>query len=318
VASSLPPDRSQRSRPLVIAHRGASGYLPEHSLAAKALAHRQGADFLEQDVVATRDRQLIVFHDLWLEQVTDVAQRFPGRARADGHWYCLDFDLAEIRKLRITARRKPDGQLRYPGRPAPDGEPEGIPTLAEELAYIQALNASTGWTAGIYTEIKDPAWHRQQGVDLSAAVLKVLDQYGYRGPSDRVFLQCFDPAELRRVRNELGSRLPLVQLMDRDEEGKLPGPEVLAYLARTVDALGPSVRMLYELEEGTPRPSGFVAAARDAGLPLHPYTLRDDALPEGFASTEALVDFLVNQCGVAGFFTDFPDTVIRALNRISA
>ena len=79
---------ARAARPLVIAHRGASGYLPEHTLVAKALAFGQGADYLEQDVVATRDDELIVFHDLTLEDTTDVAQRFPGRQRADGHYYC--------------------------------------------------------------------------------------------------------------------------------------------------------------------------------------------------------------------------------------
>src|SRR5690606_38952800 len=104
-------------RPLVIAHRGASGYLPEHTLPAKALAHAQGADFLEQDVVASRDGALLVFHDLVLDELTDVAERFPGRARADGLHYVIDFDLAELRTLKAGERRlRGSRDARFPGR----------------------------------------------------------------------------------------------------------------------------------------------------------------------------------------------------------
>ena len=90
--------------PAVIAHRGASGYLPEHTLPAKAMAYAMHADFLEQDVVATRDDALVVLHDIHLDRVTDVATRFPGRARDDGRYYVRDFDLAEIRALAVTER----------------------------------------------------------------------------------------------------------------------------------------------------------------------------------------------------------------------
>ena len=93
-------------RPLVIAHRGASGYLPEHTAEAKALAYGMGADYLEQDVVATRDAKLIVMHDVALDAVTDVASVFPARARSDGRYYAIDFDLAEIQRLRVIERRR--------------------------------------------------------------------------------------------------------------------------------------------------------------------------------------------------------------------
>ena len=100
----------------VIAHRGASGYLPEHTLPAKALAYAMGADFLEQDVVATRDDILVVLHDIHLDRVTDVAAQFPNRARADGRFYVRDFDFAEIRTLKVTERLDDEGQPVYPGR----------------------------------------------------------------------------------------------------------------------------------------------------------------------------------------------------------
>src|SRR5690606_4780770 len=122
-------------RPVVIAHRGASGYLPEHTLEAKALAYGFGVDFLEQDVVATRDRELVVLHDLHLDDVTDVAQRFSGRARADGRHYVVDFTLAELRTLNVVERRRPGTrEPLYAGRFAADTPRFRIATLDEELA----------------------------------------------------------------------------------------------------------------------------------------------------------------------------------------
>jgi len=101
---------------VIIAHRGASGYLPEHTLPAKALAYAMGADFLEQDVVATRDDQLVVLHDIYLDRVTNVAERFPGRAREDGRYYARDFDLGEMRTLKVTERLDAGGLPVYPHR----------------------------------------------------------------------------------------------------------------------------------------------------------------------------------------------------------
>ena len=101
---------SKTQPPLIIAHRGASGYLPEHTLEAKALAFGMGADYLEQDVVASRDDQLIVLHDIHLDRVSDVAERFPDRQRADGRFYARDFDLKEIQSLRAWERMNGGGQ----------------------------------------------------------------------------------------------------------------------------------------------------------------------------------------------------------------
>ena len=227
-----------KARPIVIAHRGASGYLPEHTLAGKALAFGMGADYLEQDVVATRDHQLIVFHDLTLEYMTDVQARYPGRARADGHFYCIDFSLDEIRTLTVGERRAAQGTgPRFPGR-FPDGAGRfGIPTLEEEIRFIQGLMRSTGRSVGIYPEIKDPAWHREQGVDVGELMLEVLARHGYTSADHAVFVQCFDPAELQRVRDQ-GCRLRLVQLVDSGA-GDLSAP-ALSHIAGYANAIGPS------------------------------------------------------------------------------
>ncbi len=154
-------------RPAVIAHRGASAYLPEHTLAAKGLAHEMGADYLEQDVVASRDDELIVLHDVHLDRVTDVASRFPDRARPDGRFYVRDFELRELRSLRVCERMTEDGTAVYPDRyPARSGEFR-INTLLEELDFIQRLNRETGRVAGIYPEIKRPHWHKAEGIDIA-------------------------------------------------------------------------------------------------------------------------------------------------------
>ena len=140
--------------PIVIAHRGASGYLPEHTLAAKALAHGLGADYLEQDVVATRDSQLVVLHDLHLDDVSDVAVKFPGRYRNDGRHYVIDFDLAELKTLTIFERRAPGAATpKFPARFPADVGLFGIATLQQELELIRGLNRSTGRAVGIYPEI---------------------------------------------------------------------------------------------------------------------------------------------------------------------
>lgn len=297
-----------RKQPLVIAHRGASGYLPEHTLPAKALAHAMGADYLEQDVVATRDGQLIVFHDLYLDDLTDVAQRFSGRARSDGRHYCVDFDLAEIRQLRVGERRKPGStDPVYPGRFPVGARDFYIPTLADELRFIQGLNHSTGRRVGIYPEIKDPAWHRDHGIDLSAAMLTVLSLHGYTQRGDPVFVQCFAADELRRVRHGLGTDLRLVQLLDG--QGQVPDTAALVEIAAYAHAIGPGIRLLMRAPGERAASSGLVAAAHEAGLEVHPYTLRSDRLPPGISSFSNLLKLVFVDEQADGAFTDFPDQV---------
>lgn len=310
----------------VIAHRGAAGYLPEHTLAGAAMAHAMGADFIEQDVVMTRDRELIVLHDLTLEAVTDVAARFPGRRRADGGYYAIDFDLDEIRSLRVNERVDDRGRAVFPGRFPPRCRLFAIPTLAEEIELIQGLNRSTGRTAGIYVEPKSPAWHAAQGHDLVAEVLRVLDGYGYRSRSDPAYLQSFDAAELRRAREELGSNLKLVQLIGenrwRESETdfkRMRSAQGLREVAAYADGLGPWIpQLLRGGKAGSPAVPDWVAQAQDLGLFLHAYTLRADALPRGIDSVEEALGGWLLPAGLDGVFTDHPDQVRRALERLES
>lgn len=312
--------------PLVIAHRGASGYLPEHTLPSVGYAHALGADYLEQDVVLSKDGVPLVLHDIEIDTVTDVAQRFPGRQRANGHFYAIDFTLAEIKQLRVTERFDPKtGQAVYPNRFPLGHSTFSVPTLEEELQFIAGLNRSTGKHAGVYPEIKAPAWHRRQGQDISAIVLDVLARHGYRTKQDRFFLQCFDLDEVKRLRDELGFKGKLVQLIGRHGGGESEDPRIdstrdntellapvrLASLAQWVDGIGPSMQHLIVVgENGTAKANDVVARAHAAGLVVHPYTFRTDALPKFVSRADELLHLMLRELRVDGMFVDQPDVMV--------
>lgn len=302
-------------KPIVIAHRGASGYLPEHTLEAKALAHAQGADFIEQDVVLSSDGVAVVLHDIHLDSTTDVARRFPDRAREDGRFYAIDFTLDEIKSLRVHERRRPDGSAVYPDRfPAQEGLSQ-VPTLAEEIGLISGLNKSTGHQAGLYIEMKGTAFHKAAGLDLPAAVMQVLRETGWDTRTDAVFLQSFEPAALHYLKDSLGTSLPLIQLIGENawlEDGdvdfeKMRTDAGLEEVASYAQGIGPWVNQLYlGKSNGEALVSNLVRRAKVAGLLVHPFTLRADDLPEGIDSFEELHQVLFD-LGVDGFFSDFPD-----------
>lgn len=312
--------------PIVIAHRGASGYLPEHTLAAKALAHGMGADYIEQDVVLTRDDVPVVLHDVHLDTVSDVAARFPQRARDDGRYYAIDFTLAEIRTLQVTERiDHRTGRAVFPGR-FPVGESRfAVPTLQEELELIRGLNRSTGREVGVYPEIKAPAFHRREGKDISRIVLAVLDEAGYRGREDRAYVQCFDPAETRRLREEVGTELKLIQLIGENSWGEaetdyeaMRRPEGLRRIAEYADGIGPSLSHIVGVDDdGGPMVTPLVVEAHRLGLAVHPYTFRTDALPDYAEDFDGMLDLFVNEAGIDGLFTDFPDRARVFLDRSS-
>jgi glycerophosphoryl diester phosphodiesterase len=300
-------------QPIVIAHRGASGYLPEHTLAAKALAHGLGADFLEQDVVATRDSKLVVLHDLYLDDVSDVAQRFPGRQRDDGRHYVVDFDLAELRTLTIFERRASGAATaKYPSRfPAEIGL-FGVATLDDELRLVQGLNRSTGRVVGIYPEVKHPGWHRRHGIDVAKLLLDELRAFGYSGAEDAAFVQCFDAAELTRIKQELRCPLRLIQLVGPElDYGALLTASGLRSVSTYAYGLGPHYSQLVEQHAGRPRPGELAALARDAGLALHAYTFRRDDLPAYARTLEELLRLFLSEVGVDGVFCDHPDIAVR-------
>jgi len=305
---------------IVIAHRGASGYLPEHTLEAVAMAHAMEVDYIEQDVAATYDHALIVLHDLYLDAVSDVAVRFPGRSREDGRHYAIDFTLEEIRTLRVHERVNPDGQPEFPGRFPHRESLFRIPTLAEEITLIQGLNRSSGRNVGIYIEPKSPAWHTAEGRDIVKQVIAELAYFGYRSRDDKAILQSFDTRYLEYARNELETDLRLVQLigenswLESDSDfDYLRTAEGLKSIAGLVDGIGPWLPQLVQLRaDGTSGSSGLAGLAHQLGLFVHGYTLRADQLPEEIADMSSAVDLLVDRVGVDGVFTDHPDRVLRA------
>lgn len=314
---------AQQKNALVIAHRGACGYLPEHTLEAKALAYGMGADYLEQDVVATRDDELVVLHDIHVDRVSDVAEKFPERKRGDGRYYVRDFDLLELKTLRVWERRGDDGITPvFPKRfPSEKGDFR-IPTLRDEIKLVQGLNKSTGGSVGIYVEVKSPAWHRAEGVDVSPILLQMLDDFGYRTREDRAMVQCFDDRELRRIRRELGCELRLIQLLGENEWGEadtdydeLKTPAGLQRIAEIADGVGPWIGHLIKTAgiDGGPVSTGFVSSAHAAALQVHPYTFRADELAPGFDSLPEMIRWFVDELGIDGLFTDFPDIAVQAL-----
>lgn len=300
-------------RPWVIAHRGASGYLPEHTLQAKALAHAQGADFLEQDVVATGDGVLLVCHDIFLDRVTNVGEIFPGRARDDGRHYAVDFSWPELRQLDVRVSSPGASELLEPSARDSLGERYRLCTLEEEIRFIEDLNRMSGRVAGIFPEIKHPSWHHEHGIDLARSLLGLLHERGYKGPMDPIFVQCFDARELRRIRLELGSELRLVQLVGRSAGRELLDPDGLARIGAYATALGANYRQFLQLGERGRQgePSKLAADARTAGLQLHPYTFNRDDLPSGVDSLEQLLELAYAILEPDAVFCDYPDVAVR-------
>ena len=337
-SSAMAADSNEK---IVIAHRGASGYLPEHTLPAKAMAYAQGADYLEQDLVMTKDNHLVVIHDHFLDGLTDVAQKFPGRARADGKYYVPDFTLAEIRSLQMTENFKTENGKQvpvYPNRfPLWQGSFK-IHTFEEELQFVRGLEKSSGKRIGIYPEIKAPWLHHQEGKDIARATLAMLKKYGYTQKSDPVYLQTFDFNELKRIKTELlpqmGMNVKLVQLVAYSDWGETQArqngrwanydydwmfkPGAMKEIARYADGVGPAWYML--LDEKQSRPGHIVATPMAADiqttqLQLHPYTVRRETLPPYVRNIDEMYAALFEQAKADGIFTDFPDTLAQYLKK---
>ena len=330
---------------LVIAHRGASGYLPEHSMSAKAMAYAMDADYIEQDVVMSKDNQLLILHDHYLDRVTNVADIFPKRKREDGRYYAIDFTLAEIKTLAMT-----EGFTVKDGKQQA-GFPERFPiwqstfkvhTLAEEIELIQGLNKSTGKNIGIYVEIKSPAFHLHEGKDISKAVLKELKRYGYDSTNDKAFVQSFDAIDLQRIKQELLPQLKmqvkLVQLIAMTDWQEtlvynknkttvynydwMLQPSGMEKISTYADGVGPWKPMLVNVKQdskGNTKASsnGLLEAAHKAGLVVHPYTFRADTgrIPKYAKDFDDLLKVFYFDLGVDGVFTDFPDKAVQFLQK---
>lgn len=310
---------------IVVAHRGASGYLPEHTLPAKALAYGMGADYIEQDVVMTADDQLLVLHDITLDRTTDVAEQFPGRKRDDDRYYVIDFTLAELKQLNVTESfvvREGEVRQAYPNRFPLNKSSFRVHTLGEEIEMIQGLNKSTGQDIGIYPEIKAPEFHRAEGKDLSTAVIQTLKHYGYTTKQDKAFVQTFSFDELVIIHDEIlpaaGVSLNLVQLVGGESAYQwMFNAEGMKRLAGYADGFGPEKGLIIDREStrSDVRISDLVELAHVNNMQVHPYTYRLDPgqVPSYAEDFEDLLRLHLIEADVDGVFTDFPDRAVDFL-----
>ena len=294
----------------VVAHRGASGYLPEHTLASKAMAHAMNADYIEQDLVLSKDDIPIVIHDILLDDVTNVLEKYPNRKREDGKYYVIDFTFKELKKLEVTERFDSETGIQiYPNRFPKEKSSFRLHSLQDEIELIQGLNKSTGKHIGIYPEIKNPEFHHKNGKDISKIVLGVLTNYGYNSKEDNCILQCFDTKELERIRKKLNSDLFLVQLMESSEQ-----QSQLPFFASYADGIGPWYKQVIAKKINNDfLITSLVEEAHKLGLIVHPYTFREDSLDE-FDSFQQMIDVIIHQAGADGGFTDFPDRMKEILD----
>lgn len=225
----------------------------------------------------------------------------------------------------------------FPGR-FPMGKSDfRVHTFEEEIEFIQGLNHSTGKNIGLYPEIKAPWFHHQEGKDIATRVLEVLKKYGYTKKSDKIYLQCFDANELKRIRNELepkmGMDLKLVQLIaytkwneteEQQPDGKwvnysydwMLEPGAMEKIAQYADGIGPDYHMLIadSSTNGHIIINGMVKEAHEHQLEVHPFTVRADQLPPYAKDVNELYDALYRQADVDGLFTDFPDKAVSYLH----
>ena len=297
------------NKKIVIAHRGASGYLPEHTMESKAMAYSMNVDFIEQDLVLSKDNVPIVIHDIYLDDVTDVATKFSIRKRKDNRYYVIDFTFNELQTLQVTERFNPKtGAQVYKDRFEIWKGNFKLHSLQQEIELIQGLNKSTGKNIGIYPEIKNPAFHLKEGKNISKIVLNILSDYGYKTKKDNCILQCFDVKELERIRVELKSELFLVQLIEFPKETKQ-----LKHFASYANGIGPWYKQILDKKvNGKWTFTSLVSNAHKLGLKVHPYTFRADALDE-FSSFKEMMQTLLVDAKVDGAFTDFPDKVVNFL-----
>lgn len=327
---------SADSDKLIIAHRGASGYLPEHTLEAKALAYAMGVEYLEQDLAMTKDDQLVVVHDHYLDRITDVADKFPGRAREDGRFYVIDFTLDEIKSLNFTEGFElKDGKpvAVYPNRFPVGASTFKIHTFAEEIEFIQGMNKTMGRDVGLYVETKAPWFHKQAGKDISKATLEVLKQYGYTTKDSKVYFQTFDYPDLQYVKTELMPQMNMdlktvILITNSPDEtyelhdGKwvqsdyryLIDPKNFDEISQYADGAGPSYSMLIDTQaskKGHVVTNNLVQEYHKHGMVVHPYTIRKDQLPAYATNVDELYEIVLYQAGADGVFTDFPDLGIN-------
>ena len=297
---------------LVIAHRGASGERPEHTLEAYRLAIAQGADFIEPDLVMSSDGVLMARHDPWLSDSTDVAARpeFADRRRKltgpEGEvltdWWTFDFTAAELKTLRARQVRE--------GRSKAFDDLHEIPAFDEIIALAQREGEARGRVVGLYPETKWPVEHAAAGLDMASAVAAALTAAGLDHADAPVFVQSFEPRILKTLRRRIGTRLVQLVYPEGWQTGapaNIPLDEIAGY------AQGVGAYKSLLIDPLTGAPTGYAAEARTLGLEVHAWTFRDDDLPDWAPLPEDEIRAAA-VAGANGVFTDYPATARRALD----
>ena len=315
---------------LVIAHRGASGERPEHTLAAYERAIDQGADYIELDLVVTKDLVLVARHENNLLYTTDVASReeFEDRKRSktiEGRlisgWFAEDFTLAELRTLR--AKERMSGYR--PANAAFNGL-YGVPTFAEIVQLVRAKEAETGRTIGLYPELKYPTFLLQEaGIDSVDLLVSALREAGLDDADDAVFVQSFEVSALRRLDRLVDVKLvQLIRLGDgpADEPAltyaEMVTPTGLAQIATYADGIGADIRLILT-DDGVS--TGLVENAAKAGLQVHAWTLSEENafMPMALQTADGsraigcadIIQERLVQEGVTGIFADSPGLAVK-------
>ncbi len=283
-----------RSSGIIIAHRGASAFLPEHTLEAYAYAHAHDVDFIEPDVVLTKDNIPICLHDVTLETTTNVEQIFPKRKRKDGHWYAVDFTLDEIKKLNVHERAHQDKAI-FPNRFPKGMSSFQVPTLMEFIELIQGLNTSTGKNVGIYPEIKKPEFHLRNGINSAPIIMQILKNYKYDNHLDKIFIQSFHPDTLKKLK----TKIPLIQLIGENDWGDsstnfdiLKTNDGLREIRTYANGIG--IWLGHIKQDPT-----LIKRAKSMGLQVHAYTHRPER-------TKHSKDYYFKTLGLHGVFSDVP------------
>jgi len=335
LSSSQPAMSAPSAKPTVIAHRGASGERPEHTRAAYELAIEQGADFIEPDLVMTRDGHLVVRHENEISETTDVADRPEFAARrttrdVDGvpitGWFTEDFTLAELKTLRARERLP---ALR-PASAAFDGQ-ESLLTFDEVVEIAREGSARTGRTVGIAPELKHPSHFAALGLPMEAAFVASLERHGLTNADAPVLVQCFEVGALERLAMRIDA--PLLQLMQAsggpaDRPGAtyadMASPAGLTQVARYADAIGVQDLMVVPRDEAGHAldASALTAEAHAAGLKVVVWTFRAENLflPAQYRAGDAPADHgdlagwlkAIYALGVDAVFSDFPAVAVNA------
>lgn len=314
----------------IIAHRGASGYMPENTSSSMVLAHALGAQFLEFDLVLTKDDEAVIIHDLYLDQLSDVAKKFPQRKREDGHYYVIDFTLNELKTLRMSEVFTQEEKAKYPGRFPLKNSHFHISTLEEMIELIQGLNKTSGKNVGFFIEIKKPWFHAKEGKDIAKIVLEKLKKYDFK---EELYFSCFDLDTLKRIKYELlpQTKVPLKLLfaIGHNEwketytlkDGRWEPFDYTPYLegkkfdelSKIVVGVSPSFNDLLVQKKDKILANDFVKNAQKHGLKVITWTHRDDALPHWAKSSEDFFRTILFEIGADGIFTDFIDLGLKFL-----